>query len=599
MLVIELMSINKDITESIGRTPYSAVKGAVVGESTTSQITVKSKAPFDRGEYVIIGEGDEAILGWVEESISRNDLVEHVVDVDSELSQIALADLNDGEYTEFYAKVRLLSLLKSIIKEGKVVPPRRAPLPGTTVKKADDNTLKQIFTKDGDKEYIRIGVLSAHPQVPFYVNVNKMVSRHLAIVAITGAGKSNTVSVITERLVKEKRGTVVIFDMHGEYKDALESKYVNNIEPKLDPTKLDVDAYVKLLNLKNAAKQELFLRNMLKIWRVLREANFYKRSEDFFDALTDMIMEMMKNKKLPIIRNEYIVIEMLKEYLMTQKVLPKDQPLRLILNIASLSTRNKFRICMSNPRACERAINVLELTESDKNSSLPSLLVKLEDARVRYDDIFEFNVLDIDQRLERGKLNVIDMSHLDEDMADIVASIYLRKMLIARKNAVHEREGSKLNFPVFVVLEEAHILAPQNRNTLTKYWVSRITREGRKFGLGLAMISQRPKGLDQDALSQANNLIVLRLVEPTDQRHVQESSESLSEELVKQLPSLATGEAIVLGPMAPLPAIVKIDKASKTKVGSDLDIVDLWMNEKDIAGLGTNEEERFGDEWEQ
>ncbi len=583
MLVIRLMSINKDLAETFEAAPF----GAVVGESTTSQVTVKSKAPFDRGEYVIIGDGDDAILGWVEESISKNELVEHVVDVDSELSQIALADLNDGEYTEFYAKVRLLSTLKSIIQENKVTPPRRAPLPGTLVRRADSDILKKIFTKNGSKDYIRIGVLSAHPDVPFYVNVNKMVSRHLAIVAITGAGKSNTVSVISERLVKEKRGTVVIFDMHGEYMDALESEYVNIIEPTLDPTKLDVDAYVKLLNLKGAAKQELFLRNMLKLWKVLREAGFYTRNEDFFDALTDMIMEMMKSKKLPIVRDEYVITEILKEYLASQKVVPKGQPLRLILNVATTSTKNKFNVCIKAPDRCERAINVLELTESDKNSSLPSLLVKLEDARVRYKEIFRFNEPDIDQKIEKGKLNVIDMSHLDEDMADIVASIYLRKMLIARKNAVHEREGPKLEFPVFVILEEAHILAPQNRNTLTKYWVSRITREGRKFGLGLAMISQRPKGLDQDALSQANNLIVLRLVEPTDQRHVQESSEALSEELVKQLPSLATGEAIVLGPMAPLPAIVKIDKASKSRVGSDLDIVGLWMKE----------EEGLEDEW--
>ena len=578
------MSINKAETFEV------APSGVVVGESTTSQVTVKSKAPFNRGEYVIIGDNknnENVILGWVEESISRNELAEHVVDVDSELRQIALADLKDSEYTEFYARVRLLSTLESIIKDGKVMPPRRAPLPGTPVKRADSSILKKIFTKDNSKEHIRIGVLSAHPDVPFYVNVNKMVSRHLAIVAITGAGKSNTVSVISERIVKEKRGTVVIFDMHGEYMDALEEQYVNVIEPTLDPTKLDVDAYVKLLNLKGAAKQELFLRNMLKLWKVLREANFYTRNEDFFNALTDMIMEMMKNKKLPIVRDEYAVTEMLKEYLVSQKMVSKVQPLRLILNVTMTSTKNKFKICSKAPEKCERAVNVLELTESDKNSSLPSLLVKLEDARVRYKDIFKFNELDIDQKIERGKLNVINMSHLDEDMADIVASIYLKKMLIARKNAVHEREGPKLEFPVFVVLEEAHILAPQNRNTLTKYWVSRITREGSKFGLGLAMISQRPKGLDQDALSQANNLIVLRLVEPTDQRHVQESSEALSEELVKQLPSLATGEAVVLGPMAPLPAIVKIDKASKSRVGSDLDIVGLWMKE----------EEGLEDEW--
>ena len=133
-----------------------------------------------------------------------------------------------------------------------------------------------------------------------------------------------------------------------------------------------------------------------------------------------------------------------------------------------------------------------------------------------------------------------------------------------------------LNILCFFILEEAHILAPKSRSAGSKYWISRIAREGRKFGVGLCMVSQSPKSLDPDSLSQANNMIILRLVEPQDQRHVQTASESLSDDLVKQLPSLNIGEAIVLGLMSKIPTLVKIDEFAGKLSGGDLDIVAEW-----------------------
>ena len=89
-------------------------------------------------------------------------------------------------------------------------------------------------------------------------------------------------------------------------------------------------------------------------------------------------------------------------------------------------------------------------------------------------------------------------------------------------------------------------------------------------------MSQSPKSLDSDALSQANNMIILRLVEPTDQSHVQRASESLSDDLIAQLPSLNIGEAIVLGLMTRIPTLVKIDEFHGKISGGDLNIVDEW-----------------------
>ena len=137
----------------------------------------------------------------------------------------------------------------------------------------------------------------------------------------------------------------------------------------------------------------------------------------------------------------------------------------------------------------------------------------------------------------KGHANVLDLSQVDESVASVLVSHILRNALQRSKDAASKGENLIEN-SVFFILEEAHILAPKKRETDSKKWIQRVAREGRKFGLGLCLVSQSPKTVDHDALSQMNNMIILRLVEPEDQRHVQSASESLSKDLVDQLPSL-------------------------------------------------------------
>ncbi len=101
------------------------------------------------------------------------------------------------------------------------------------------------------------------------------------------------------------------------------------------------------------------------------------------------------------------------------------------------------------------------------------------------------------------------------------------------------------------------------------------------LGLGLCLVSQSPKSVDGETLAQANNMIILRLVEPKDQKHVQTASENLSEDLVKQLPSLNIGEALVLGLMTKVPTLVKINEFKGRQHGGDLDIIEQWKAKKE------------------
>jgi hypothetical protein len=216
---------------------------------------------------------------------------------------------------------------------------------------------------------------------------------------------------------------------------------------------------------------------------------------------------------------------------------------------------------------------------SSDRKSITAVINKVNDLLNRYGPILDSDQIDIANNIRLGEVNVINLGTADEDIADVIVSHTLRKVLYERKRYRRLKEG--INYPVFLILEEAHILAPMGRSTLSKYWISRIAREGRKFGVGLCLVSQRPKALDSNALSQANNMIILKLVEPNDQRHVQNASETLSEDLLEHLSSFNIGEAVILGMMTKVPALVKIDKFQGELSVGDIDIVKKWKEAKE------------------
>jgi uncharacterized protein len=109
-----------------------------------------------------------------------------------------------------------------------------------------------------------------------------------------------------------------------------------------------------------------------------------------------------------------------------------------------------------------------------------------------------------------------------------------------------------------VVLEEAHRYAPQNGEAKSKSILKTILSEGRKFGIGVCMVSQRPSKLDSDSLSQCMSQITMRIINPVDQGQIAASIETMSRELLDELPALAKGEAIISGVTVNTPVLAKI-----------------------------------------
>jgi DNA helicase HerA-like ATPase len=527
------------------------VIGFIVGETRPGLAVFLATRPPRLGEYVVIEHDEGSLLGMVEDSRAGNPYIPEGV---TRLETVRkMKDIVGQESEYLRGKARILTNLESLLKRGGIDPPKTPPRTGNRVYEADPLILKKIFDPEelgsGSEAFyseryggfVRIGVLANHPEVPVYVKVDPLVTRHTAILAVTGQGKSNTVSIIADRIVNNLHATVLLFDMHSEY-GGIGGKYYHRIIPKINPVELTLSELMQLMRITSkATNQQRILRQVYKITR-----------------------ENMKKDSS--IRNRYIdyMIEILENAFETEETEKPGEKTGIVFN------------------------------KKDRDA-IYGVLNKLEDIKDLYSAVLDPKApIKLESVVKPFHLNVVDLGEVDEKGSEVIVSYYARRLLHERK--MYVRTGSEgYPSPILLILEEAHILVPREEETLPKTWIARIAREGRKFGIGVCLVSQRPKNIDENALSQTNNKIILKVVEPNDRLYIQRSSEQLSNELLELLPSLRQGEAIVLGEFTPIPALVKIDKHPGKTMGRDLKVTQLWLNHWKERTRETEEIEEFLD----
>ena len=167
--------------------------GFVVGESKPNVVTIQSSRALPIGEYVIIEVEEGKIVGLVETSFVTSAALSDVRNYDEAEESIELAELNkrDKSYT---GKILILGFLE-MLRKGKAILPAIPPLPGTKVIKATKTDLGEIFAPEKN-EWLKIGNLLRNQDIDSKINLNKIVSRHLGILAMTGMGNSNLVSLL-------------------------------------------------------------------------------------------------------------------------------------------------------------------------------------------------------------------------------------------------------------------------------------------------------------------------------------------------------------------------------------------------------------------
>ncbi|WP_052883595.1 ATP-binding protein [Infirmifilum uzonense] len=416
-----------------------------------------------------------------------------------------------------------------------VLMPRRALFPGNPVFLAPDVLVSNFFSYEPE-EGLYIGTLVSRSSVPVYLSVNGF-RRHVAVIAQTGAGKSYTVGVIIEELLR-LGGTVVIIDPHADYvflsrdRDMKRHEYSDRILVFRNPNSTGRYSSSQLDNV----NELVFKFSELEGDEVAGVAGIPEGWSNVREVIRAAI------KKLREKGNDYQVRDLI----------------QVLEEMAARSGTKRVK------EAAQRAINHLRRLTKFKVFGERTTSLK-------------------DEILKPGHVSVIDLSGLNDASQDYIVSRILEGIFELRYTG-------QFRYPIFVVVEEAHRFVPgkeSKKNTMSSQVIKTIAAEGRKFGVFLVLVTQRPSKIDSDALSQCNSQIILRITNPLDQRAVQESSERLSADLLADLPGLNVGEAVILGELTRVPVVVKV-RARRTKEGgADIDLVEELRQAREELRLTT------------
>jgi uncharacterized protein len=465
--------------------------------------------------------------------------------------------------------------------------PRHAATPGTGVTLAPDELLRQFFS--GVTSGIEIGSLINRPNVNVQLDPNGL-RRHLAVIAQTGAGKSYTVGVILEKLLK-LGGTVIVFDPNSDYvlmrRNAQHNatSFADRVQVYRLPTtqagrisddeiggskkftmqfsKLDPDEICQMTGISESSTN---IRKAIQTvceklqGRDYTAAQFLEEMEELAngaDAMQSPGMPRGPRNLNPAIGDE-------KEF---DRAFRKTVAEKANL---SLDWDDLDKDLPPDPEPEPPARDM-----KSKDGKLPSLdaMTGAQKAlkyveRLTKIDIWGFEDVPMQDLLKPMTLSVLDVAGVDQWIAEFVVNKVLRETW-----GIAVNEG--LPRPVFFVLEEAHNFVPggQGIQSQAAPIIKRIASEGRKFGLFMVLITQRPYKVHGDTLSQCNSQIIMRLTNPQDQQAIRASSESVSEGLLADLPGLNIGEAVILGPLVRVPVMVKVGHRESKEGGSDIDIV--------------------------
>jgi len=218
--------------------------GIVIGESRPERIHFVANRPIRVGDYVIVETADGPVLYMVEGFKNLSELLGGVMDYQT-ADEARRASARNPRDRIKVGVAKALGLVRHLVEDGRRIFPTIAPEPGTSVKPVDNDLLKRIYGSSG-REWAEIGCLLRRGEgVRISINVNKVASRHLAILAATGKGKSNFLALLAKRIA-ERHGTMIIFDYHGEYVN-MRMPGLRVTVPKVNPRLLDAEELADMI----------------------------------------------------------------------------------------------------------------------------------------------------------------------------------------------------------------------------------------------------------------------------------------------------------------------------------------------------------------
>ncbi len=390
------------------------------------------------------------------------------------------------------------------------------PSLGDSVFHANMEDLGIVFASP-DASKVRVGSIHQDRRLPACVAVDDLLGKHFAMLGTTGSGKSCAVALILRQILQEhQNGHVVLLDPHNEYHRAF-----GEMAELIDPGTLELPFW--LFNF------EEFVEVVLG----------RKSSPDAIEA-------SILNELIPIAKRQFLGDAEDHRYVTADTPVPYRFNYLIQLIDEIIGKLEKPEDLGPYMRLKAR----LKALQADSRFSFMFGSVALRD-----------NMSQIISRIFRipvqGRpITIIDLSGVPSEILNVVVSVLCRMTF---DFAI----WSDRALPILFVCEEAHRYAPQNP-TLgfepTKRALSRIAKEGRKYGVSLCVITQRPSELDTDILSQCNTIFALRMSNSRDQDFVRSTLSESAEGLMHFLPLLGTAEAIAVGEGVPVPVRICFDE---------------------------------------
>ena len=228
----------------------------------------------------------------------------------------------------------------------------------------------------------------------------------------------------------------------------------------------------------------------------------------------------------------------------------------------------------------ERFVTRLETKLSDKRLKFITASQKSNGEQYKTEDFGEI-LKQFLGYIDKCNVTIIDLSAIPFEVLSIVVSLLSRIIFdfAFHYSKIKHSTGLVNDIPFMLVCEEAHNYIPKNGGAeyaASKHSIERIAKEGRKYGLNLMVVSQRPSEVSETIFSQCNNFIVLKLTNVNDQSCIKNLLPDNNASLVDVLPTLAAGECLVVGDAVPLPAVVKMDMPNPVPNSSNVNVYDEW-----------------------
>ena len=421
--------------------------------------------------------------------------------------------------------------------------------------------MQAVTSVSSDEEAVSldIGKYSIDEEAVAFLNGNKFFQRHAVIVGSTGSGKSWSVARILEQVAQLKSANAILFDIHGEY----------------TPLNSCGFTHYKIAGPNDTVSEDrLFLPYWLLTYEEMLSMMIDRSDSNAPNQAMLFSTEVLKLKRANLAACNHKEME---------NVITLDSPIpyslkTLITELETLDTE-----MVPGQRGEKQGPFHGKLTRF-----IQRLQAKIEDKRLNFmfsqdSSLLEYEYMnDICEKLMRpsdnsnGGVKIIDFSEVPSDVLPLIASLVARVIFAVQ-------QWSEVHTPIAIFCDEAHLYIPaSSESSMDSQSVGsfeRIAKEGRKYGVGLVVISQRPSEVNRTVLSQCNNFVAMRLTNADDQAVIKRLLPDSLGDYSEMLPILDIGEAIVVGDASILPSRIKVDAPNLKPRSATVNFWDEWCKD--------------------